>query len=74
LNERFPTAARAAGAGLSYHTGAAASSLMPFIVGAMQDRGIGLSNAMAYCIAVTGALVVFFMWIGPETRGRQLTQ
>jgi MFS transporter, SHS family, lactate transporter len=73
LNERFPTAARAAGAGLAYHTGAAASSLMPFIVGAMQDRGVPLATAMAYCIAVTGALVVFFMWIGPETRGRALT-
>ena len=73
LNERFPTAARAAGAGLAYHTGAAASSLMPFIVGAMQDRGVALANAMAYCIAVTGALVLFFIWIGPETRGRILT-
>ncbi len=70
LNERFPTAARAAGAGLAYHTGAAASSLMPFIVGAMQDRGVALANAMAYCIAITGALVLFFIWIGPETRGR----
>jgi MFS transporter, SHS family, lactate transporter len=74
LNERFPTAARAAGAGLAYHTGAAASALMPFIVGAMQDRGVGLSDAMAYCIAITGALVVFFLWIGPETRGRILTE
>jgi hypothetical protein len=47
---------------------------MPFIVGAMQDRGIALADAMAYCIAVTGALVVFFIWIGPETRGRVLTE
>ena len=74
LNERFPTAARAAGAGLSYHTGAAASALMPLIVGAMQDRGVALSDAMAYCIAITGALVVFFLWIGPETRGRILNE
>jgi SHS family lactate transporter-like MFS transporter len=74
LNERFPTAARAAGAGLAYHTGAAASALMPFIVGAMQDRGVALSDAMAYCIAITGALVVFFLWIGPETRGRILNE
>jgi len=73
LNERFPTAARAAGAGLAYHTGAAASSLMPFIVGAMQDRGIALANAMAICIAITGTLVVIALWIGPETRGRVLT-
>lgn len=73
LNERFPTAARAAGAGLAYHVGAATSSMMPYIVGALQDRGIALSNAMAACIAVTGSLVVLFLWIGPETRGRILT-
>ena len=73
LNERFPTAVRAAGAGLVYHTGAAASALMPFVVGALQDRGVSLANAMASCIAVTGALVVLFLWTGPETRGRALT-
>jgi SHS family lactate transporter-like MFS transporter len=73
LNERFPTAVRAAGAGLTYHVGAAASSMMPFIVGALQDRGVALSNAMAACTAATGALVVLFLWMGPETRGRVLT-
>jgi SHS family lactate transporter-like MFS transporter len=74
LNERFPTAARAAGAGFAYHVGAAASSLMPFVVGFMQDRGIALRDAMAGCIAITGALIVLFMWLGPETRGRVLTE
>jgi SHS family lactate transporter-like MFS transporter len=72
LNERFPTAARAAGAGFAYHLGAAASSLMPFVVGAMQDRGIALRAAMAGCIAITGALIVVLIWLGPETRGREL--
>jgi SHS family lactate transporter-like MFS transporter len=72
LNERFPTAARAAGAGFSYHVGAAASSLMPFVVGAMQDNGFALRNAMAGCIAVTGALLVLLVWLGPETRGTAL--
>jgi SHS family lactate transporter-like MFS transporter len=73
LSERFPTVARAAGAGLAYHVGAAASSLMPFLVGAMQDRGVDLASAMAGCIAVTGTLVVMLLWLGPETRGRELT-
>jgi MFS transporter, SHS family, lactate transporter len=72
LNERFPTAARAAGAGFSYHLGAAASSLMPFIVGAMQDNGVALSSAMAGCIVITGALIVVLIWMGPETRGASL--
>lgn len=74
LNERFPIAARAAGAGLAYHVGAATSSLMPYIVGTLQDRGIALANAMAVCIAITGSLVIVLLWLGPETRGRTLSQ
>jgi SHS family lactate transporter-like MFS transporter len=72
LNERFPTAARAAGAGFAYHLGAAASSLMPLAVGAMQDAGIALGTAMAGCIVVTGAFIVMLIWMGPETRGASL--
>ena len=73
LSERFPTAARAAGGGFAYHVGAAMSALMPFIVGAMKDRGTPLGSAMAICISVGGVLLVVLMWIGPETRGRALT-
>ncbi len=73
LNERFPTAARAAGAGLTYHLGAAAASVMPFIIGALEDRGVTLQSAMAGSIAVTGVLSVFLLWLGPETRGKTLT-
>jgi SHS family lactate transporter-like MFS transporter len=72
LNERFPTAARAAGAGFSYHLGAAASALMPLTVGAMQDSGIALASAMAGCIAITGVLIVVLIWLGPGTRGASL--
>jgi SHS family lactate transporter-like MFS transporter len=73
LNERFPTAARAAGAGFSYHVGAAAASVMPFIIGAFQDRGVALASAMAGSIAVTGLLSIALLWLGPETRGNTLT-
>jgi SHS family lactate transporter-like MFS transporter len=73
LNERFPTAARAAGAGFCYHVGAAASALMPFVVGFMQDHGIPLRQAMGGCIVATGSLIVLLIWLGPETRGRTLT-
>jgi hypothetical protein len=38
----------------------------------MQDRGIPLSTAMASCIAIAGVLVIATVWMGPETRGRQL--
>ncbi len=74
LNERFPTAMRAAGAGLAYHVGAATSALMPFLVGFLQDRGIGLASAMGTCIALTGSMLALFVWLGPETRGKQLAE
>jgi SHS family lactate transporter-like MFS transporter len=73
LNERFPTASRAAGAGFAYHVGAATSALMPLVIGALQDGGVSLASAMAYSIAGTGTLLVILMWLGPETRGRALT-
>ncbi len=71
LTERFPTAARAAGAGFSYHVGAAIAALDPFVVGWLQDRGMPLSRAMMLTIASAGALGVLLMWLGPETRGRE---
>jgi MFS transporter, SHS family, lactate transporter len=70
LTERFPTVARAVGAGLAYHVGAGLGSSTPTIVGLMQDRGIGLPWAMAACIAGSGLLVMIMLWLGPETRGR----
>jgi len=69
LTERFPTVARAVGAGFAYHVGAGLGSSTPFIVGMMQDRGFALSTAMAACIAGSGALVIVMLWLGPETRG-----
>src|SRR5215813_11437631 len=69
LTERFPTVARAVGAGFAYHVGAGLGSSTPFIVGMMQDRGYALSTAMAACIAGSGALVILMLWLGPETRG-----
>ncbi|HXI28665.1 MAG TPA: MFS transporter [Vicinamibacterales bacterium] len=69
LTERFPTIARAVGAGFAYHVGAGLGSSTPFIVGMMQDRGYALSTAMAACIAGSGALVIVMLWLGPETRG-----
>lgn len=70
LTERFPTAARAAGAGLAYHVGAALGAFTPQFIGLLQDRGIALPDAMAGCLAAAGLLVIAIIWIGPETRGR----
>lgn len=73
LSERFPTAVRAGGAGFAYHVGAALASVAPSLVGALVDRGLPLERAMSYCIIVSGVAVIGSMWLGPETRGRTLT-
>jgi SHS family lactate transporter-like MFS transporter len=73
LTERFPTAVRSVGPGFSYHAGAAIGSVMPLLIGALQDRGVKLPEAMAGCILVSGMLGVTLIWMGPETRGRSFT-
>ena len=70
LTERFPTAVRGVGPGLSYHVGAAVGSMTPLILGRLQDGGWGLAGAMTLSIAVSGLLVAILIWFGPETRGR----
>ena len=72
LSERFPTAARAVGAGFAYQTGAALASFGPTLIGALHDGGLPLGSAMAACILAGGALVVVLLWLGPETRGQPL--
>ena len=57
LTERFPTAVRGVGPGLSYHVGAALGSLTPFVLGRLQDGGMTTGSAMMVCIAVSGLLV-----------------
>ena len=71
LSERFPTAVRGVGAGFAYHAGAALGALTPYAVGALQDAGWALPNAMALCIASSLLIVVAMLWLGPETRGHQ---
>jgi SHS family lactate transporter-like MFS transporter len=73
LTERFPTIARAVGAGFAYHVGAGQGSFTPTLVGMLQDRGFALPAAMAACIAGSAALLIVLLWIGPETRGRHFT-
>ena len=71
LSERFPTAVRGVGAGFAYHAGAALGALTPFVVGALQEAGWKLPNAMAVCIGASLLIVIAMLWIGPETRGRK---
>ena len=71
LAERFPTAVRGVGPGLSYHVGAAAGSATPFVLGQLQDGGMTTDAAMMSCIVAGGLLVAAVIWLGPETRGRR---
>lgn len=72
VTERYPTEARGVGPGFCYHAAAAIGSLMPIAIGAMHDNGMSLANAMSIPIAVALACSAGFIWLGPETRGREL--
>jgi MFS transporter, SHS family, lactate transporter len=72
LSERFPTDARGVGVGFSYHVGVGLGSFAPYLIGALQDRGMPLADAMLWCIVAGGLLVITLLWLGPETRGRSL--
>ena len=70
LNERFPTAVRASGAGFAYHVGAFLASFITFFIGHLHDTGIPLNEAMAWCIGASGVIAIAMVRLGPETRGR----
>ena len=72
LSERFPTDARGVGTGFSYHVGVGMGAFAPYLIGALQDGGTDLRQAMLWCIIGGGIGVVTLLWLGPETRGRSL--
>jgi SHS family lactate transporter-like MFS transporter len=72
LSERFPTDARGVGTGFAYHVGVGIGALGPYLIGALQDGGMDLRTAMLWCIATAGVAVLALLWLGPETRGKQL--
>ncbi len=72
LSERFPTEARGVGTGFTYHVGVGIGSFAPYLIGALQDGGTDLRTAMLSCIVTAGVLVIVLLWLGPETRGREL--
>lgn len=73
LSERFPTEARGVGTGFSYHVGVGIGAIGPYLIGALQDGGLDLRSAMLRCIVGAGIAVLVLLWLGPETRGRELT-
>ena len=73
LTERFPTAVRGVGPGLSYHVGAAVGSVTPLVLGRLQDGGMTIGGAMTLSIVGSGLLVAAMIWMGPETRGKHFS-
>jgi SHS family lactate transporter-like MFS transporter len=69
--ERFPTEVRGVGPGFCYHAGAAIGAVMPYVLGAMQDRGISAVNGMSAAMLASAMLAGIAVWSGPETRGRE---
>jgi MFS transporter, SHS family, lactate transporter len=72
--ERFPTEVRGVGPGFCYHAAAAIGAVMPVVLGELQDRGFVLVSAMSTAMAVSGAIAVTLIWLGPETRGRSFNE
>jgi SHS family lactate transporter-like MFS transporter len=72
LAERFPTAVRGAGPGTAYHVGAAIGSFAPTVVALIAAAGLTLGQAIAIGGAVSLAMIVLSVGLGPETRGRPL--
>ena len=46
----------------------------PTFIGSLQDGGMSLATPMPACIAAAGLVVILLVWLGPETRGRNLKE
>ncbi|MDP2318298.1 MAG: MFS transporter [Acidobacteriota bacterium] len=72
LSERFPTEVRGVGTGFSYHVGVGFGAFAPYLIGVLTDGGTALQTAMFWCVIGGGLGVITLLWLGPETRGREL--
>jgi MFS family permease len=70
LNERFPTALRASGTGLSWNIGFALGGTMPTFVSLASGTTQGIPMALAAFTAVIFLLYLIGAAVVPETRGR----
>jgi MFS family permease len=69
LNERFPTAIRSTGTGLSWNTGFALGGIMPAVVTVAAGK---ITNLPVYLAAFVFAVTVVYLFgalVTPETRG-----
>ncbi|SAL66169.1 major facilitator transporter [Caballeronia humi] len=69
LNERFPTAIRASGTGLSWNIGFAIGGMMPTLVSVVARTPADLPVVLAVCLAAVSVLYLIGAFVIPETRG-----
>jgi MFS transporter, SHS family, lactate transporter len=74
LCERFPTEVRATASGFVYHQGAIWGGLIaPVLSYFANERGMGYAMPMMISTMTFSVLVVIFVLMGPETKGKHLT-
>ena len=69
LNERFPTAIRASGTGLSWNIGFALGGMMPTFVSLASAGPAQIPMSLSVFIVVIFAVYLMGAWLIPETRG-----
>lgn len=69
LNERFPTAIRATGTGLSWNIGFAIGGMMPTAVSLMASGPAAIPSTLAMALAGVSALLLIGALVVPETMG-----
>ena len=70
LNERFPTALRSTGTGLSWNIGFAIGGLMPTLVSLAAPTTQSLTKVLAVFLFAISVVFLIGAWIAPETKGR----
>ncbi|WP_035996137.1 MFS transporter [Paraburkholderia caribensis] len=70
LNERFPTAIRATGTGLSWNIGFAIGGMMPTFVSLVAKETSQLPVMLAIFVGAISVIFLIGAFIVPETRGR----
>jgi SHS family lactate transporter-like MFS transporter len=74
LAERFPTEVRATAAGFVYHQGAVWGAFVaPVLTYFAVNQQMGFAKPMLY--ATVGSLIVYVVavFLGPETKGKEMT-
>src|SRR6202007_411320 len=74
LSERFPTEVRATASGFVYHQGAIFGGFVaPLLSYFANEMKMGYAMPMMVSTMFFSVLVVIFVWLGPETKGKHLT-